>query len=289
MHFFISSGIKKFAETVNERANGELIIDVMGGPEVVPSPEQAGAARSGVIDISWLPTTYYGGLTKAVTGYGLTRLTPIEERESGAFDYFVELHSEGGLMYLGRGLYHPGMFSIKTNRKFETPYDLTGFKIAKGTIVADFLESLGVVNVRTPDTEVYTALERGVIDGYIQGDDTALNLGLDEITTYAMTLRFRQPNLVVIMGLDKWNSLPKHLQDLIMDVQIEIMEVWWTDEYRKVDDEAQATWRQTPVEWVTFSDSDSDWFMKTLYDVEWGVVYDQYPEVAGKMRELTQK
>ena len=74
-----------------------------------------------------------------------------------------------------------------------------------------------------------------------------------------------------------------------MDVQIEIMEVWWSEEYRKVDDEAQVKWRQTPVEWVTFSDSDSDWFMKTLYDVEWGVVYDQYPEVAGKMRELTQK
>lgn len=290
VRFGVVAGYRKFIETVNERAKGELVIDLMGGPEVIPQPEQASAARSGVIDISWLPTTYYGGLTPAVTAYGLTRLDPLEERESGAFDYFVELHSQGGLMYLGRGLYHPGMFSIKARKPFATPYDLSGFKISKGTIVADFLESLGVVNVRMPDTEIYTALERGVIDGYIQGDETALNLGLDKLTTHAMTLRFRQPNLVVIMGLDKWNSLPKHLQDLIMDVQIEVMETWWSDEnVNKLDGETQAKWKETDVEWVTFSPADSEWFVKTLYDVEWGVVYEQYPDVAPKMRELTRK
>ena len=56
-------------------------------------------------------------------------------------------------------------FHLYLNKQINKP-DLTGLKIRITPVYRDFFQALGATVVQTAPGEVYTALERGVVDGY---------------------------------------------------------------------------------------------------------------------------
>jgi len=54
-------GFLRFVDAVNERAQGELVIEILGGPEVVAESDQFEAVRDGVVDMVHTTPTYYKG------------------------------------------------------------------------------------------------------------------------------------------------------------------------------------------------------------------------------------
>src|SRR4030042_6787293 len=63
-----------FIDRVNEKAKGELIINVRGGPEIIPAYDLAFAAQKGTIDMTMIPT---GFLENLVPGAAITRLSEL--------------------------------------------------------------------------------------------------------------------------------------------------------------------------------------------------------------------
>ena len=76
--------IYPITERAKQRSNGQLTINYLGGPEVIPAQQQAEAVRRGVIQMSIVPFSYYDGLVPLGTIMELTELSPSEERASGA-------------------------------------------------------------------------------------------------------------------------------------------------------------------------------------------------------------
>ncbi len=67
-------------------------------------------------------------------------------------------------------------------------------------------------------SEVYTAVERGVVDGFaLSTVGMIVDAGLYEVTKYTIDHPFLNTNFVVIMNLDSWNRIPKNLQDLLRE------------------------------------------------------------------------
>ncbi len=66
--------------------------------------------------------------------------------------------------YLARQ-FHNVPFHIYLNKKIDKP-DFTGLKIRVTPVYRDIVQALGGTPITTPPGEVYTALERGVADGY---------------------------------------------------------------------------------------------------------------------------
>ena len=58
----ICKEFKVLTNKISEQSNGELQIKILGGPDVIPPPEQAEALRKGIIDCLMCPTEYYKGL-----------------------------------------------------------------------------------------------------------------------------------------------------------------------------------------------------------------------------------
>src|SRR4030042_805656 len=80
-----------FAEEVNKKSNGEVVIKFMGGPEAIPAFKQFEAVRTGVVDMIFSAESYYGG---AVTGAAYTHLSqipPMEERKVGYYDLRADI------------------------------------------------------------------------------------------------------------------------------------------------------------------------------------------------------
>ncbi|GAI49592.1 unnamed protein product, partial [marine sediment metagenome] len=136
---------KWFADQVNERAKGELTIDYLGGPEVVPTFDQPEAVRSGVIDINFSCGNYYTGIVPEGDASIIAPCEPWVDRETGFYDFMVEVFDEAGIRYLGN---HGGGFStpyyLYTNVRIETPWDLVGQKFRTVPMYIPLLTALGI-------------------------------------------------------------------------------------------------------------------------------------------------
>jgi TRAP-type C4-dicarboxylate transport system substrate-binding protein len=196
-----------------------MVINYVGGPEAVPPSEQPEAARTGIADIVVIPSTYYEHLLPEARCFHLTMLRPWEERESssGFYDHMVKTHSKINLFYLGRAMSEWGMhlwpnFEVENLRE-----DFKGHKVAlTSASTEEFMRRLGLSIVMVPTMDLFTSVERGVVDAWTW-PVTAWFFGLHEVTKYCIDIRFgTAENVVYVMNLDKWNKLSKDQQEVLV-------------------------------------------------------------------------
>ncbi len=90
--------------------------------------------------------------------------SPVEERQKGVYDRMLKLGKERGVYYLGRFDWREE-FYVWTTFPISKPEDLRGHKLYVPTGFIEFYPEWGITGVTMPVTELYTAMERGVIEG----------------------------------------------------------------------------------------------------------------------------
>jgi len=278
----------EFIDKVNERANGQLVIDYRGGPEVIVAFDQGKAIKDGITDIGNLPVGFYEPLVPGVGGAMLTRISLEEEmKPGGAFDYLVEMHKQGGLMYLGRGnaTLTPYFYTF-LNKKLEKPADFKGFRMGTETAGRAAVEAWGCTIVSLAGEDEYTAMERGLVDGMAAvGIGSWVADGTYEVTKYVLDHPFYANTLAIIMNLDSWNSLPGNLQKIVLDTVMDYdkftISVWDSDvaDYMK-------TMRDAGVEIYKLAPDVEKWYLDTAYNSAWDYQQERFPEVTKKLRSL---
>jgi len=124
------------------------------------------------------------------------------------------------VMYLhahGPGLLHT---KNKAVRKME---DLKGLKIRSHGTTAKVVRALGGTPVAMPMPELYQALQRGVVDGALYPVEVNKGWKMAEVVKF-LTDDYPIANtstFYVVMNKDKWNSLPKDVQETIIQINKE--------------------------------------------------------------------
>jgi TRAP-type C4-dicarboxylate transport system substrate-binding protein len=266
-----ADGLQLLAEKVEQKSNGGLIIDIVGGPEVTGPVEQVTAVRSGVFDMSlnWAFLTEVPEFQAA----HLSQLQPWEERDSGLHDFYVEAFQREGFYYLGRSDFNTP-FWMWTTQKAEIPEDLSNLRFRSVPIHEPVINLLGGRGVAIDFAEVYTAVDTGVIDVVLSPMTFAVSAGLPEVAPYRVgPSYFPASNVVVGINLSSWNELPPEMQDILVEAQKETEREVAT---RKEAANAQA-WEEAnragaePLEW---SEEDVEWFLEGILDASWEVMGD---------------
>ncbi|MFW6272498.1 MAG: hypothetical protein ACOC2U_01805, partial [bacterium] len=153
----VNTALPDFAKMVENRTDGRLKINYVGGPEVIKSFDQGEALRSGTIDmILYTPMSYLKSFNPVFQAKGLSRLAAWEERRVGAHDLWDEIsQKEFNAKYLGT-IHSIISFRIYSNKKIEKLEDLKGLRIRTMPLYSPFLKELGANPVIMPPTEVYT-------------------------------------------------------------------------------------------------------------------------------------
>ncbi len=271
-------------DDINKKAAGELEIKYLGGPEAMPGFKQFEALRNGVVDMIFGCESYYGREVTGAPYTHLTRLDPMKEREVGYYDLRVDLLKEHNVFYLGRAEFGV-WFNVFTNKEIERPQGLKGQKIRVSGTYEPFVKEIGAAPVTMPGSDIYTALERGTIDGYAWAILGNVQMGWVDVCKYILEPRIYQMNIEALMNLKTWEGLPEHLQDLIMDCMIENEK-----EYTRVMSElAEAEYREMQekgMEVIAFSPEDTEYYVDLAYEAGWDEVIDQNPELGPKLREM---
>ena len=116
-------------------------------------------------------------------------------------------NEKGNMQYLGR-MVENQPFHIYTNKKIDKP-DLTGLKIRITPVYREFFQALGANVITTPPGEVYTALERGVVDGYGWPIGGIFDLNWHEKTKFRVDPGFYDAEVSLIMNLPAYKKLSR--------------------------------------------------------------------------------
>src|SRR5207248_9124406 len=103
-------------------------------------------------------------------------------------------------------------FHLYLTKKIDKP-DLTGLKIRITPVYRDFFQALGATVMQTPPGEVYTTLERGVVDGYGWPIHGIFDLNWQEKTTYRVDPGFYNAEVSIVENLDDLKGLPAQQPD----------------------------------------------------------------------------
>ena len=137
-----------------------------------------------------------------------------------------------------------------------------------------------------PIGDTYTAVERGLVDGFGLPNPATVSFGLHEVTKYVIDHAFYDSNVTVLVNLDTWNGLPRHLQDLVQKMMIQ-NEQEQEDYYRKEDEGAKQKMLAAGMEFIKFSPADAEWYVDTAYRVMWEELFKRAPDTALRLKELS--
>jgi TRAP-type C4-dicarboxylate transport system substrate-binding protein len=273
-------------EMVTKKYPGELKIQYIGGPEAVKTPDQVQACQRGMVDMVFTTNAYYVSLLPEVDALKLSVFTPAEERAKGAWAYVNQLHEKIGLYYLARlGL--GTQFHLYLEKPIKTA-DLKGFNIRVSPMYLQVIKGLGGNPIVIPPTEVYSALERNVVDGYCWPSVGIRDWGWEKHTKYVVDPGFYQVPNPLVMNLTTWNKLPKKLQDLLTAAAAEAEKkvVAYFDDLAKQE---RPILLKGGIQVITLPPTESEKFLRVAYDEGWKDILGKKPVEGGKLKELLTK
>lgn len=209
---------RTYIQRVNEAGKGQLKIDLIGGPEVVPTGDQMNAVGKGVADMVMTFTVHVAAVPEIDT-VGLSDITPEEERKVGYIALLDEAHKKINIKVIGRTSTNSGfyIFSKDPIRKLD---DFKGLKIRSHSGYDALFKSVGAVPVGMAISEIYAGLERGLVRA-APYPLFVYDLGLHEVTKYVLADAFWPSHTTLAyVNRRKFESLPQKSQALLIDTQI---------------------------------------------------------------------
>ena len=270
-------------QNLNAEGKGRLQLNFIGGPKAMPPFEVGNAVRTGVVDMALTTGAFYTNIMPEADALKLTQVSAQELRKNGGYELINKIWNEkANMQYLGRVIdYTP--FHLYLTKKIDKP-DLTGLKIRITPVYRDFFQALGATVMQTAPGEVYTALERGVVDGYGWPINGIFDFNWHEKTKFRVDPGFYNAEVSLIMNLDKWKALNARQRDLLMKHVIALEAQ--NDQWKKVNEEDTRKQKDAGIQVITFDQATSRQYYDKAYEVAWAGAIKASPTYGPQMRKL---
>ncbi|WP_104204378.1 TRAP transporter substrate-binding protein [Billgrantia saliphila] len=210
-----------WAESVEAASDGRLEVEVYPSQTLAKSDKTYESAVNGVADIGASAQGYNAGrfpLTQVVELPGVSASSRQGScilqslYEEGHFE--TEYSDSRPLFMFTTG---PGYLHTR-ERLIETPQDLEGLRLRRPTpVVGDMFTRLGAQAVGMPAPEVFTAMQRGVVDGLSFNWEGMKTFRLNELASYHTEVPLYDLSLFATMSQRTYDGLPEDLQQVIDD------------------------------------------------------------------------
>lgn len=276
----------QFADDVEVMSGGEIDIEIFFSSSVVATTETFDAAINGIVDCDMTGGGYQTGKNAAfqfvgdiMGGYD----TPWQQLSwlyyGGGYDAAQELYNGQNMHLVGWWIY--GQESLSSSKPIAGPADLVGWKFRSPPgLETEIFTEMGAQPIVMDFTEIFTALETGIIDGAdASGLNNNVGLGLYDLVSHATYPGFHSmPSDHLACNLDVWNDLSdKHQR--IMDTAMQKLSLHTALSNEKKNAEAAAMLTAKGVTLHNWSDKDRADFRKAA-QVAWDGWAEKTPEAA---------
>ncbi|WP_378947182.1 TRAP transporter substrate-binding protein [Paracoccus sp. R86501] len=219
-NFMLQQG---WAKDVAERSDGKIEIDLLPVESIVAHNETQDAIATGILDGHITDLSYFAGKDPAfgLMGNPVGAWSDPEQmldfvENGGGSELLNEIMNPYGLQFIGAST--PGLEAFVSSVPIDTVDDLKGVKLrAPEGLVQSVFAAAGASPVNLPGSEVFTSLDKKVIDA---ADYSVFSVnqaqGLNDTAPHPIYPGFHSLPLVEIsMNKDKWDTLPEDMQQLM--------------------------------------------------------------------------
>ncbi|SER93577.1 TRAP-type mannitol/chloroaromatic compound transport system, substrate-binding protein [Vreelandella subterranea] len=234
-----------FADHVNDLSGGEIEIEIFPGGTLGSALKVTNSVKSGVADISHNYINYDYGIdpTTALLAGHSSGLTPEE--------FMMWMYQGGGVELYEE--YRRDMFDVvafpcailgteiflHSNKRVETLEDFQGLRLRTSGAWSEIASRLGASTVVMSGGDIYSALERGVIDAAEWGSpEMNRPTGFQEVAQYVIVPGVHQSGgfLECQVNEEVWTSLNEDQQDnLRLAGKLSVFESWLASSYDDLD------------------------------------------------------
>ena len=280
--FYVKRTVDWIAE-VNKDGKGVLQINFIGGPKAIPTFEVGNAVKTGVVDIGFSTGAFYTNVMPEADILKLSETSAAEQRKNGGYELINKIWAEkGNMRYLARVVeFTP--FHLYLNKKIDKP-DLTGLKIRITPVYREFFQAMNAQVMTTAPGEVYTALERGVIDGYGWPIHALFDLNWQEKTKYRVDPGFYNAEVSLVMNLDKYKSLTPAQRDYL-DHKAQAYEAqndFWKS-YNQSEAKRQA---DAGIQVITFDAATNKAYVEKAKEIGWANAIKASPQYGAELKKV---
>lgn len=225
-----------FMKAVETASRGSIKF-VVSGPETVPLFEQLQPAVSGAFQFLYTHGAFHFGTTPLLAAAEAVGGTPAERKASGIFEYIDKQYQKLGLKLISTPVTVDNGYQIVL-RKPPTPGgDLQGHKIRGNPTYLPVIRMLGATMVTLSPSEVYAALDKGVVDGFAY-----LNYGVAESKLYEPAKFLLRPGFgvnitAVLVHLGTWNKLGAAERTILLEEAARAEASWYQQSARLIADD----------------------------------------------------
>jgi TRAP-type mannitol/chloroaromatic compound transport system substrate-binding protein len=184
------------------------------GPEAVPPFEQMEPARAGVFQFLFTHTAYHFGTTRGAFGNDAIDGTAAERRAAGIWDEIDRQYQKFDLKLIA-------MMPVKDGFHFQVTKPLKngtfdGMAIRGTQVYHGVIKYLGGAPVVIPIGEVYSALERGVVQGAASPVAGSIALNWNSVAKHLVRPRMGSAVTYLFMNLAAFNALPDDQKQIVL-------------------------------------------------------------------------
>ncbi len=242
---YLANGVQEFCDSVNARAAGGFVIEpVFGSALGVAGPDVANALGARTFEMDYTAFPYLSTDMPVMGIMGLPMLC--KNSYEGFMSDFVlqpyyrsELATRNVVQVGGLWSFPKQMIWSKT--PITTVADFKGMTFRAGSAEATMLmDKLGADVISMAQPEVYTALQRGMLDAILGSTATAIGVSAWEVLDYGVELTVSLGGSGLLVNQDAWNELPAKYQLIVTEEATRVA----ADLNKKAITEGEAGWQQ---------------------------------------------
>jgi TRAP-type transport system periplasmic protein len=270
-------------DRINKKAAGRLQVSWVG-PEAVPPFEQLKPLRAGLFDVLFSSPSYHMGEVSLGVGMTLFKGSAKDRRAAGFYQIEDEAYKKVDAKILGLNCYGVG-FIIQLKKEIKTA-DLKGLKIRTTPSYEPLIKALNGSAVRLATGEIYSSLEKGVIDGACQTALGSIDMKLYEVAKFQLRPQYGEVVDHCLVNASSWAKLPKDLQDVVTQAAIEVEEEARNNMIAML---AKAEVDLAPAGFLlnVLPPAEGEKIVKAYYDHSWDEVVIKFnPDLGPKMKKI---
>lgn len=212
--------LEPWAKEVAEKTEGRVEIVVHPGNALAAPGDTYDAVVSGVAGMGFVLPAYTPGRfpMSQILEYPFMFTSALQANLT-AWDMVPMLreheYTDAELLWFGGT--DLGHILLKTDAK--TLVDLKGKKLrSPGPIYNDVIKGLGAVEVSLPVSDLYDAMDRGIVDGTVMAPSALISFRLMEVTNNIVLMNMYTTPLILFANKELWNKVSAADQKIIMDI-----------------------------------------------------------------------
>ena len=212
--------LEPFKKDLEEKSKGRIRVTIHPGGALAPAPAHYENVVAGAFDIGWTLQGYTPGRFPLSAIVEMPFLWSSAQEATRVFWQLFEdmpaLQNEyRDVKVLATWTHDLGQL-YTTAKPVRTLEDLRGLKIrAPGPVQTTMLRALGAVPLNMPASEMYDALERGVVDGLVTGLSAIKGYRLEQLVKHATLAKFYVASMIVAMNQQSYKKLSSEDRALV--------------------------------------------------------------------------